>query len=311
MRGDVHYRSYGTLKYLLENARGNFETAPAVAREITAAVLHFVDQADGPSEIHEVGLRGLAWKEHANACEKTGDLRAALAAAKRSVEIYGETPVLLFQQTRAQLVVCKILRETGESDRALELSRCCAAIFTDFGDTAFTNMARMFEAGVLYSSRRFSEALTIFAEVSEHAERTGDRLTLAKCLHCAAQCARELGDVEAAQSLYPRALTHFRALNVPSDANCARWGMALTLAAVGKTAFALSELYQVRAVFLRLGMDSHAASAALDVARIKFDAGEDVRDLCVEVIPLLAQTGLTHLAVEALAYIRRPRSSRG
>lgn len=304
MRTDPHYCGYGTLHFLLEHARGQFETAPTVAREITAAVLDFVDQAKGPSHIHDIGLRGLAWKEHANACEKTGDLRAALAAAERSVEIYGEAPGLLFQQARAQLVVSKILREMGEINRAMTLARNCAVIFEDFGNPAFMNMARMFEAGVLYTSKRFTEALAIFTAVSEFAERTGDRLTLAKCLHCAAECARELNDLDGARDLYPRALAHFEALNIPSDANSTRWALALTLAASGKVAHAISELFKVRAVFLSLGMNRHAATAALDIVRIKFEAGEDVQDLCVELVPLLTQAGLTQNAVEALAYLR-------
>ena len=304
MRSDPHYRSYGTLQFLLENARARFETEPTIAKQITAAVLDFVDEAKGPSHIHGIGLRGLAQKEHANACEKTGDLRAALAAAECSVAIYGESPGLLFQQTRAQLVTCKILRDMGDTNRAMDLARRCAIIFTDFDDATFTNMARMFEAGVLYSVKRFTEALVIFTQVSEHAERTGDRLTVARCLQCAADCARELGDLDGARDLYPRALAHFEALNIPSDANRTRWALALTLATSGKVSYAISELFKVRAVFLSLGMNSLAASAVLDIVRIKFDAGEDVRGLCAEIVPLLTQAGLTQNAVEALAYVR-------
>jgi len=305
MQSDPNYRSYGTLQFLLGKARDKFETEPKLAREITAAVLDFVDQVEGPSHIHEIGLQGLAWKEHANACEKTGDLRAALTAAERSVEIYGEAPSLLFQQTRAELVICKVLRQTGDNDRAIEIARRCAGIFTDFDDRSSTNMARMFEAGVLYTSKRFREALVIFADVCERAERNGDRLTVAQCLQCAAQCARELGDLDGARVLYPRVVAHFDALNIPSDANCARWGQALVLAAAGRVSNAISELYKVRAVFLSLGMKGHAASATLDVVRIKFEAGEDVREICAELVPVFTQSGLTQSAIEVLAYIRQ------
>jgi tetratricopeptide (TPR) repeat protein len=305
MRRDPNSRRWGTLKFLLENARGRFETEPAIAHEITAAALAFVDRAEGsPSRIHTIGLRGLARKEHANACEKTGDLRAALKFAEQSVEIYHESAVLLFEETRARLVLCKVLRELGETDRAMHLARECAATFTDFGNLTFTNMARMFEAGTLFACRRFPEALVIFQDVMAQAELDGDRATVARCLQCAAQCAREIGDLDAARDLYPRALAHFEALNIPSDANCARWGLAVTLAAVGKVPYAVSELYKVRAVFLSLGMNSHAACAAMDIVRIKFDAGEDVRALCAELVPLLTNAGLTQNAIEALAYIR-------
>lgn len=305
MRSDPRYRSWGTLKFLLENARGRFETEPTVAREITAAVLDFVDEAEAPSHIHAINLRALARKEHANACQKTGELRTALQYAEESVSLYGsETGALLFEQTRAKLVVCKILRELGELDRAMELARECAATFTDFGNVTFTNMARMFEAGVLFTSRRFREALAIFQDVMAQAELENDRVTVARCLQCAADCARELGDLDAARDLYPRALAHFEALNIPSDANCTRWALALTFAAAGRVPHAVSELYKVRAIFLSLGMNSHAASAGMDIARIKFEAGEDIRDLCTELVPLLSQAGLTQNAIEALAYIR-------
>jgi tetratricopeptide (TPR) repeat protein len=264
-----------------------------------------VDDAEAPSRIHAIHLRALARKEHANACEKTGDLRTALRHAEESVALFGkETGALLFEATRAKLVVCKVLRELGELERAMRLARECASTFTDFGDVTFTNMARMFEAGVLFTSRRFREALAIFQEVMAQAELDGDRVTVARCLQCAADCAREIGDLNAARNLYPRALAHFESLNIPSDANCTRWALALTLASSGKVPHAVSELYKVRAVFLTLGMNSHAASAGMDIARIKFEAGEDVRDLCAELVPLLTQAGLTQNAIEALAYIR-------
>lgn len=269
MRRDSRYRSWGTLKFLLGHARARFETAPTLSREITAVVLDFVDDAEGPSRIHTIGLRGLARKEYANACEKAGDLTVALGAAMRSVEIYHESPSLLFDETRAKLVVCKVLRELGETQRAMDIARECASTFTDFGDLTFTNMARMFEAGVLFACRRFREALVIFQDVMTQAEREGDRATVARCLQCAAQCARELGDLESARDLYPRALAHFEALNIWSDANCARWGLAVTLAAAGSVPYAVSELYKVRVVFLSLGMNSHAASAAMDIVRIQ------------------------------------------
>ncbi|HEX8252933.1 MAG TPA: hypothetical protein VF846_07300, partial [Thermoanaerobaculia bacterium] len=115
MRRDPHYRSFGTLRFLLDTARERWESEPTFAHQLTSAVIDFVDDAAGPSRIHEIGLRGLAHKEHANACETIGDLRAALAAAEHAVEIYGESSALLFDQTRARLVVCKVLRELGET----------------------------------------------------------------------------------------------------------------------------------------------------------------------------------------------------
>lgn len=304
MRSDERYRGYGTLKFLLEKAREKFDSEPTVAHQITAAVLHFVADARGPSRVHETGLRGLAWKEHATTCEKVGDLRAALRAAERAIDIYGTLPALLFDQTRARLVACKIHREMGNTDRALQLARECAVVFREHGSLTFTNMARLFEGGVLCTLKRYREALDIFTGVMEHAERERDTLTVARCLQNAAECARELGDLKGARDLYPRALDRFESLQMPTETTRVRWGYALTLAAEGKIASAVSELFIVRAMYLHLGMNSHAASAALDIVRIRFDVDQDIRELCTELVRVFTEAGLTQNAIEALAYLR-------
>lgn len=304
MRTDARYSSWGTLRYLLQAARDRFETQPTVAHQITAAVLDFVDDAHGPSAIFDTGLRGLAWKEHANACELVGDLREALAAAERAVAIYGEVPALRVDQARAQLVVCKVLREMGETTKALAIARACATVFEDYGELAAMNMARMFEGGVLFSCKRFADALQVFTDAMAKAEEGDDRATVARCLNCAAECARELGKLDIAHDFYNRALAHFEDLGFKDDATTVRWGFALCLAGEGKIAFAISELYKVRAVFLHLGMNGQAAGAALDIVRLRFDQGEDVRDLCADLVKTFTDAGMAQNAIEALAYVR-------
>jgi tetratricopeptide (TPR) repeat protein len=304
MRNDARYRSYGTLKYLLGKAREKFSTAPSSAQEITATVLLFVDEVDAPSVNHAIGLRGLARKEHANACLQVGELREALAAAELAVDIYGQHATLVFEQTFARLVVCKVLREMGEVEKAMDIARQCVLIFEDFGNPSATNMARMFEAGALFSLKRFPEALQIFMSVMGQAELEDDKSTVAKCLLCGAACAREIGDLVSARDLYPRALALYEELNIRDDANRVRWGLALTLSAEGKPHAAISELFKVRAVFLSLGMNTNAACASLDVVRIRFDLGEDVRDLCSELVVTFTDAGMTQNAIEALAYLR-------
>ena len=304
MRNEPHFRSYGTLKYLVEIAREKFETEPTVSLQITAAVLHFVGRVRGPSRIHRIALRGLAWKEHANACHLVGNLPEALAAAKRAVRVYEDAPTLLCDQARARLVVCKVLRDMGETARAMTIAHECAEVFRDFGDLSFMNMARMFEGCVLFSVRRFADALAVFAEVMAQAESGGDRVTVARCLHCAAESARELGKLDAALDLYPRALAIFEELDIRNDANSVRWGYALCLAAEGKAGQAIWELFKVRAVFLSLGMNGRAAGASLDVVRLRFDAGEDIRELCAELVTTFTEAGMAQNAIEALAYLR-------
>jgi tetratricopeptide (TPR) repeat protein len=304
MRNEAHYRSFGTLKFLLEAARSKFETEPTVAHEITSAVLDFVEDVEAPSQVQEIGLRGLAWKEHANALQILNDLPRALAAAERAVAILGEVPSLLFDQTRARLVTCKIYRDLDNTDEALKIARECASIFLDFEHWEFRTAARMCEGGVLFKQKRFAEALRIFTDLVEQAEAQGDKLTLARGLNNAAECARELEDLAGARDLYPRALAHFEELKLPSETNRVRWGYALSLAAEGNVRRAVWELSKVRAVYLNLGMNATAACAALDIVRLRFDSDEDVRDPCTDLVTTFTAAGLTQNAIEALAYLR-------
>jgi tetratricopeptide (TPR) repeat protein len=304
MRADAHYRSFGTLRFLLEEARERFESAPSFAREITSVVIDFVDGVRAPSEVHKVGLRGLAWKEHAIALEYAGDPRDALRAAERAVKIYGERPSLQVDETRARLVMSNILRDLGDLQQSLDIARDCALVFADFAEKSYQTMARMSEGCALFSLKRFREALAVFAANLEEAERAGDKLTLARALQNMAACARQLGDLKAARTFYPRALAYFNELGLRTEAERVRWGYALCLAVEGRVAHAASELYKVRATFLLLGMNTDAATAALDIVRVKWDAAQDVRELCSELVTTFAAAGMTQHAIEALAYLR-------
>jgi tetratricopeptide (TPR) repeat protein len=304
MRANSHYRSFGTLRYLLGAARDKFLSEPSLAREIVAAVLSFLDEVEAPTPIHKVALRGLAWKEYANAMRYTGDLREALAAAERAVAIYGESPSLHFFQTAARLVASNIYRDLGDAETALRIARECAGIFRDYADSAYRTMARMSEGGALFSQRRYTEALDVFTSLAEEAELENDHYSLAQALLNGAECARELGDLIAARDLYPRALKHFEELGMLTEAARVRWASALLLAAEGKVPNAVSELFLVRGTYLRLGANISAAAVSLDVVRIRFDAGQDVRDSCGELVTTFAEAGMTQNAIEALAYLR-------
>jgi tetratricopeptide (TPR) repeat protein len=304
MRANSHYRSFGTLRYLLGAARDRFLSEPSVAREITAAVLDFVDDANAPTPIHKLALRGLTWNEHANAIRYTGDLRQALAAAERAVAIYGESPSLHFFQTAARLVACNIHRDLGDAETALRIARECARIFRDYADSAYRTMARMSEGGALFTQRRFTEALDVFTSLAEEAELENDHYSLAQALLNGAECARELGDLDSARDLYPRALKHFEELGMLTEAARVRWASALLLAAEGKIPSAVSDLFLVRGTYLRLGANISAAAVGLDVVRIRFDAGQDVRESCTELVKTFVEAGMTQNAIEALAYLR-------
>jgi tetratricopeptide (TPR) repeat protein len=304
MASDPAYRSYGTLAYLIDYAHGALEDQPSVARELVAAVLEVVDAVDVPAETFAVWLRGCAWKEYANALQVTGDLRRALIAATHAVEILDQQPTLLDTKAAAQLALAQVLQELGESDAAIAIARQCAEVFRDYGQSEYVGYARMTEASILFARKQFREAMAIFTQLAREAEESGDRLALARALLDTGECARELGDITAARTLYSRALENYQGFNVATELPRTRWAYALTLAEDGRPRDAISELFKVRAEYLRFGMNTDAALASLDVVRIKSMLGENVAHSAAELVETFAKAGMTQNAIEALAYLR-------
>ena len=304
MRAKYEYRSFGTLRYLLTLARSKFETEPTVAFELTTVVLDFVDQVEGPSPVHEIGLRGLARKEHANALRCKGDLPAAFKYAKESAATYLQSHVLDFEAAKAKLVEAQVLCEMGEYHEAMTIAKDCTRIFDDFKQSAYRIMSRHTEGCILYARKQFKDAFSVFSNVVAQAEMEGDLNLLVRGLHNAAEAAREIGDIQAARDLYPRVLKHMQQLELTTELPRVTWGYALTLVAEGRLEAAISEFYKVSNLYLHLGMNLDAATAHLEIVRVRFSTGDDVTEDCRQLVEAFAKAGAAQNALEALAYLR-------
>ena len=304
MRKNARYRGLGTLSFLLDAAHDKLETEPTIAREITTAVLEQVPLLRELPRIIHVPLLALAWKEHANALRVTDDLPGALEAINHALDLYKGVGSLDYHAAKAMLVKAQVLREMGRLDEALEHTRPAVAKFRDYTDSKYLVIGAMTEGWILFSAKRYREAMAIFGELAEEAERGGDRGTLARALQNTGACARELGDFKSAHDLFSRALPLFDELQLTTEIPRVRWGYALTLVAEGRVNEGVSELFKTRALYLRLGMNIEALTASMDIVRAKFLHGEDVRSVCAELIPTFVEAGMTQNAIEALAYLR-------
>jgi len=303
LSSDERYRSYGTLMFLLEHAHENLERQPQDSYELVAAILPFVDSVDTPDPLFRETLRGTAWKERGNTL-LARNLREAERAAWRALEIFDSHAGLGEELAKARLLLAKIYREKGLPNQAIEIARECAARFKLYGNTSYYSIARFIEAWIHFGQKQFRDAYAIVSGLVEEAERGGNELALARALHFAATCARELGEYETARVLRVRALEHFEAANAPAELPRVRWEHAVALAAEDRTSEAILELYKVRSEFLRFGMIISAASASLDIVRLKHDRGDDVTGTARELVTTFVEAGMTSNAIEALAYIR-------
>jgi|SRR5947207_4817417 len=303
MASDRRYRSYGTLMFLLGQAHENLERTPQDSYELVAAILPFAERVDAPEPMYRDTVRGLAWKERGNTLFSR-DLREAKRAALKSIEIFGRYPTLAEDLAKAQLLLAKVHREQGDSTEALLLVERAAATFNQFSNSKYYGISRFIQAWIYFSLKQFRAAYDILVRLVEDAERQGDELSLARVLHFAATCARELGEHDEARELRARSVKYFERVSAPAELPRVRWEHAIALASDGQTSEAIFELYRVRQEFLRFGMIVSAACASLDITRIKFDRGEDVTSTAAELVTTFAEAGLTPNAIEALAYIR-------
>src|SRR3954452_6330171 len=87
MGDEPKYRSYGALVCLVGKVHEDLTQEPVNARELSAVLVAHVDEVETPDPLYRDLLRGLAWKERANALMVTGDMPLALQAAERAIAI--------------------------------------------------------------------------------------------------------------------------------------------------------------------------------------------------------------------------------
>lgn len=305
MRRHPDLRRYGTLQRVLSTIHEDIYDFPIQARERAAVVVKFAEVVDTPEPQFRAAIAGLAWKEYANALRYNGKLRAAYKAARTAQEWYEPFGTLTCESAKARLAEALIQRElTKDLDGILRTARECATIFRDYGEAAAFVNARMTEALALSDAQRHKEAMAIFTETAEQAEVTGDRHTLAICLHNAADCARALGDIVNARKLDARASAYFEELGSVERPRI-RWTEALALAAEGRVSTAILELRTARAELLKLGMNTDAALYGLEVVALRHERGEDVTADLAELVETFTKAGMIQSSLEAIAYLRQ------
>jgi tetratricopeptide (TPR) repeat protein len=304
MEEEEDLRRYGTLRRILEVIREDLFTNPERARERASIVIAFAPRAYVPNPQYGIGIVGLAWKEYANALRYAGENKDAIEAARKAYAMFDRHGSFACEAAKARLIEALVLRETGERDKVLTIARACARVFRDYADAGALVQARMTEALVLADAKQYRAARAILAETAADAEGRGDHHTLAICLHNSAEYARALGDRAAAADLDARALKHFEELGTTVEKPRVRWTHALSLADEGRISEAILELYKTTAEFIALGMNGDAACCGLDVVRLRFERGQDVSTMCVDLVDQFTKGGMTQNAIEALAYLR-------
>lgn len=251
-------------------------------------------------------LRGLAWKEYANACRYLGRFDAALDAINRAERAYRR---LLSNETELGIVDYlrgTVLWKQERLEEALAYARKSNEAFSALRDRDRWVNARLLEGAILGDMQAYEAAQDIFAQLHEAAEEGGDPLVLARVLHGLGNICTDVGDFGNASVHLLDALQLYSVLDVSSEMARVRWSIAVLALVSGNVAEACLRLAAARDECIALDMLTDAALITLDLieANVVLDRRSDIRRLCGEVLERVKVAGMVPAALRAVAYLR-------
>ncbi|MGZ8708871.1 MAG: hypothetical protein ACXW28_01495, partial [Thermoanaerobaculia bacterium] len=196
--------------------------ASAEARE--ADLLHALNLADAAIAIAEAlpvdhypargvyHLRGLAWKERANACRYLNRYEDAFNACDHAERAYRRLVAHDLELAVMQYVRGTILWKQQRLEEALVLARLCGQKFSDLRDHGRWINARLLEGSILVDSHASDAARDIFLALSKDAEAMHDAPTRARIENDLANAYLNLGEIGSASAHFIVALQLYESL---------------------------------------------------------------------------------------------------
>jgi hypothetical protein len=307
------YRTAGAVRVLAEAANAACEREPIHARNLADAAVAIADAL--PAEDYPAdsirALRGLAWKERANALRYLAEYGAALDAlehAEREFEHFGARS---FEAASVAYIRAVILTYTDRLDEATQQADLSASIFNEYGDTERAMRARSVQAGVLFYRHEYRAAAAIFEELLAFAESRKDVVEMARQSCNAAACMIELGDANGAGSRLDYAKETYVSLGMFTEVAAADWKLGVVSRIAGKLEESVSLLRAAKESCESFGMADEAANASLDLMESLLLLGREreIPSLCSEVMRYYRRAGKVQQALTAAAYLRAAASA--
>lgn len=259
------------------------------------------------SSIEIAALRGLSWKERANANRFLGRFSAALEALDRAERAYRELPRPELDLANLTFIRATVYCERQEYDRASEYAEKSTAAFVELGQTELYFRSLHLQGYIAFGQRNLGKAQAIFDAVFAHAEARGDATWIAHASEALGNCHLERSDLSnAAQYLNEGMLGFRRAGILVGEIHC-RWALALVVQREGRHRIALSKLRDVREELLALGATTDAALVTLDIMETFLALGKprDVRRTAGNIVKLLKDAGMVTGALTAADHLHQ------
>ena len=306
---DERVRTAGGVRILCAEANRQCQQNPRHALRLADAAT-FIAGGLSPDE-HYLGgnvylLRGLAWKERANALRYRGNLRGALEAIDRADREYDRAPIAILDRAILKRMRAITLAESEQFADADACAQEAADTFAACGDLDRYIQARNDQANIAFYRGDFPAAVDGWNATLPLAEQVEDhRMVAAISLNAAHGCLAMNDTMGAAPHLH-RSLILFEQLGLATEVLRARWGLAYLLLVEGKAEEAARRLGSISSQFERLGAATDALLVTLDHADALLVLGrfDTAGRICKGLVRRFKDLGLTNAALRALGYLR-------
>jgi tetratricopeptide (TPR) repeat protein len=305
---DEKYRTGGAVRVLSEAANDACERNPLHARNLADAAVVIAERLstdDYPFDtVHT--LRGLAWKERANALRFLAEYPAALDALDRADREFSRLGIHAFEFGNLAYIRAVVFTYMDRLDEATTQAVESARIFAAYGDTERWMRARSVEAGVLFYRSEFAEAARAFEQLRAYAESKNDAIETARQCYNMATCFLELGDATRALPLLLDARRTYGEHNVRTEVVRTDWMLGVLARVAGQFEESIAQLRAARTNCEELGMADEAANVALDLIESLLLTGQtrEIAKLCTDVTRHCRRAGKLRQALTAAAFLK-------
>lgn len=301
------YRTGGVVRLLCRLSREVREENTLHARNLAEAAAAIADSLpDGYYPARGVNhLRGLAWKEVANALRYLGELRAAHDAVDRAARAYRRLPANELELASVEYVRGTVLWKEQRFDEALRCARQSGTCFARMGEHDRWTWSRLLEASILQDTHDSASARDVLTALASDSAATSDPETAARIQYNLANVYGSLGDSGNAAQHLVEAVKRYEELRMLTEAARGRWRLA-NLFLPANAAEAERRLRLAVAELERLSLSGDAALARLDLveALIRQGRNHEVPALCTELVSRFTASGTMPAALMAVAFLR-------
>lgn len=304
------WRSYGVSRALLSYAHELLDNDPRLALAVTTFVgaqVNDIDSVPGSSVLAPL-IRGLAWKEHANALNALGRYAEASEASGRALDIFNGMPALGIDVASASLTRAISLHNLGNTREALDLIMKSVRLFGEHAQPRGYLTSLQVCGGILVDLEEYAAARDAYTVARKIAEELNDPREAARTINNTAQCNVRMGELDLGEQQLQQAFRLFSKEHMDSEMIRTVGGLARILHKRGLLEAAISTFQNVYVDMLHYGMLIPAAQVLVELTDVVTELRGNVEwahDECAKLAEAYGDFDLPPNVRSAMAFVQR------